>query len=101
MGREAALAWVNAKNSSFDFGRFYVAISADTRLGSSVVYEDTIYRSILDEAPQLLKGYVQQLLKLTIDVAGGEPHGFISSVGGSPFEDTDHDRGALAMAAMG
>jgi hypothetical protein len=97
----AALSWVNEKNSSFNFGRFYASIPADAAERANVVYKDSIFSGLFDQAPQVLTGFVQDVLKLSTEVARGEPQGFVQVVGGVPFADTDDDRNVLVAAAMG
>ena len=97
----AALSWVNTKNADFRFGRFYVSIPGSEPARGNVVYRETVYSGLIEAAPQAVNGYVGELLQLATQVAGDEPQGFVQVVGGSPYGDTDQDRSALVMAAMG
>lgn len=97
----AALRWVNGRNSGFAYGQFYASLPAEGPARANVVWQTCVPSTLLDEAPQLLQGHVQQLLHLSTEVAQHEPAGCLAAVGGVAFRDTDADRMLLVTASFG
>jgi hypothetical protein len=95
-----ALAWVNSRNSDFSFGRFYVSLPGAGDPRANVVFQDRVISLPVDCAPNVVKDWLPQVIKLGTEIAANEPNGCIGAVGGQPFADTDEDRLILLAGSL-
>jgi hypothetical protein len=96
----AALAWVNDKNSTFRFGRFYLYLPDEGPPRGHVVHKDNVFSQHMGSSPDYRDVGVT-LLKLGTQIVDNESSQFRRSVGGTEFDDSANAALLLAGASFG